>query len=90
MTTTKNKSINMRPPSTDGAAAPADAAVDLPKAASNAARAVGCIVAGTGAVAGPIAGDMLYGAEAIALFLFGDAKHRRRVYNLEQFPIGRN
>jgi hypothetical protein len=32
--------------------------------------------------AGHIAGDMLYGAEAIAEFLFGDRKHRRRVYNL--------
>jgi hypothetical protein len=32
--------------------------------------------------AAPIAGDMLYGADAIATFLFGDRKHRRRVYNL--------
>jgi hypothetical protein len=32
---------------------------------------------------GTIAGDLLYGADAIAEFLFGDAsKHRRRVYNL--------
>ena len=29
-----------------------------------------------------IAGDILYGADAIALFLFGERKHRRRVYNL--------
>jgi hypothetical protein len=29
-----------------------------------------------------IAGDILYGADEIALFLFGDRKHRRRVYNL--------
>ena len=28
------------------------------------------------------AGDILYGADAIAAFLFGDAKLRRRVYNL--------
>jgi hypothetical protein len=29
-----------------------------------------------------IAGDILYGADAIAVFLFGDRRHRRRVYNL--------
>lgn len=29
-----------------------------------------------------IAGDLLYGADAIALFLFGDRRYRRRVYNL--------
>jgi len=29
-----------------------------------------------------IAGDILYGADAIAMFLFGERKHRRRVYNL--------
>jgi hypothetical protein len=29
-----------------------------------------------------IAGDILRGAEAIAEFLYGDARHRRRVYNL--------
>lgn len=29
-----------------------------------------------------IAGDILYGADAIAIFMFGDSKHRRRVYNL--------
>jgi len=29
-----------------------------------------------------IAGDILHGAEAIAGFLYGDAKQRRRVYNL--------
>lgn len=27
-----------------------------------------------------IAGDVLYGADEIAAFLFGDRKHRRRVY----------
>ncbi len=32
--------------------------------------------------AAAIAGDMLYGAEEIAMFLFGDRKYRRRVYNL--------
>jgi hypothetical protein len=32
----------------------------------------------------PIAGDILYGADEIALYLFGDPKHRRRVYNLVQ------
>jgi hypothetical protein len=31
---------------------------------------------------GSIAGDILHGAEAIAEFLYGDPKHRRRVYNL--------
>lgn len=29
-----------------------------------------------------IAGDILYGADEIATLLFGDAKFRRRVYNL--------
>ena len=29
----------------------------------------------------PGAGDVLYGAEEIAAFVFGDAKHRRRVYS---------
>lgn len=29
-----------------------------------------------------IAGDMLHGADEIAVFLFGDQKQRRRVYNL--------
>ncbi|MEI9803530.1 MAG: DNA-binding protein [Pseudolabrys sp.] len=29
-----------------------------------------------------IAGDILHGAEEIAEFLYGDARHRRRVYNL--------
>lgn len=44
----------------------------------------------------PIAGDMLYGADAIATFLFGDRRHRRRVYNLVDqsrlptFRIGAN
>lgn len=43
-----------------------------------------------------IAGDILYGADEIALFLFGDRKHRRRVYNLVEgnalptFRIGVN
>jgi hypothetical protein len=32
--------------------------------------------------AAPIAGDILYGAEEIAEFLFGNRKFRRRVYNL--------
>ena len=35
-------------------------------------------VAGGGTTAG-IAGDILYGADQIATFLFGDRKHRRRV-----------
>jgi hypothetical protein len=30
----------------------------------------------------PIAGDMLYGADEIAQFLFGDRRYRRRIYNL--------
>lgn len=34
--------------------------------------------------ASAVASDMLYGADEIALFLFGDRKHRRRVYNLVQ------
>src|SRR5438105_1690545 len=29
-----------------------------------------------------LAGDILYGADAVAEFLFGDRKHRRKVYNL--------
>lgn len=27
-----------------------------------------------------IGGDLLHGAEAIAIFVFGDVKHRRKVY----------
>ena len=40
----------------------------------------------------PVAGDILYGADAIATFLFGDAAHRRRVYNLvekKRIPVFR-
>jgi hypothetical protein len=40
----------------------------------------------------PIAGDILHGADEIAEFLFGDRKHRRRVYNLvdgNRLPIFR-
>jgi hypothetical protein len=33
-------------------------------------------------MAGPLAGDILYGADGIAEFLYGDAKLRRKVYNL--------
>jgi hypothetical protein len=29
-----------------------------------------------------IAGDILYGADSIAAYLYGDAKQRRKVYNL--------
>src|SRR4051812_24934734 len=32
--------------------------------------------------AGTLAGDVLYGAEGIAEFLYGDSKLRRKVYNL--------
>jgi hypothetical protein len=44
----------------------------------------------------PIAGDILYGADAVAKYLFGAPKHRRRVYNLVEakrlpiFRIGAN
>jgi hypothetical protein len=44
----------------------------------------------------PIAGDILYGADEVARFLFGDRKYRRRVYNLVEgnrlpfFRIGAN
>lgn len=31
---------------------------------------------------GALAGDILYGADAIAEFLYGDKKDRRKVYNL--------
>lgn len=42
-----------------------------------------------------LGGDILYGAEAIAEFMFGDGKKRRRVYNLADgglpvFRIGAN
>jgi len=43
-----------------------------------------------------VASDILHGAEEIALYLFGDKKHRRRVYNLVDhnalpvFRIGAN
>ena len=42
-----------------------------------------------------LGGDILYGAEAIAEFMFGDRKKRRRVYNLADgglpvFRIGAN
>lgn len=42
-----------------------------------------------------LAGDILRGAEAIAIYLFGDARHRKRVYRLiaggklPHFRIGR-
>ena len=44
----------------------------------------------------PIAGDVLYGAEEIAEFLFGSRRYRRRIYNLVEgnhlpiFRIGAN
>ncbi len=44
------------------------------------------------ASAPPLSGDMLYGADGIAEFLFGDRKHRRKVYNLVetgQLPVFR-
>lgn len=50
----------------------------------------------SGKQASAIAGDILYGADEIALFLFGERKHRRRVYNLVEgnalptFRIGVN
>ncbi len=34
----------------------------------------------TGEVCPSLADDLLRGAEAIAVFVFGDAKHRRKVY----------
>jgi hypothetical protein len=43
-----------------------------------------------------VAGDILYGADEIAVFLFGDRKYRRRVYTriasneLPTFRIGAN
>jgi hypothetical protein len=39
-----------------------------------------------------LANDLLYGAAAIAEFLFGDKKKRRRIYHLHatgQLPLGR-
>jgi hypothetical protein len=39
-----------------------------------------------------LADDLLFGAEAIAEFLFGDRKKRRRVYHLNttgQLPLGK-
>jgi hypothetical protein len=44
----------------------------------------------------PLSGDILYGAEKITIFVFGDRRHRRRVYNfveraaLPTFRIGMN
>jgi hypothetical protein len=38
--------------------------------------------AGPGRTGGPLAGDILYGADGIAEFLYGDRKLRRKVYNL--------
>jgi cystathionine beta-lyase family protein involved in aluminum resistance len=34
----------------------------------------------TGAEAATIADDLLHGAEAIAVFVFGNVRHRRKVY----------
>src|SRR5262245_40852161 len=34
-----------------------------------------------------IAGDILYGADEIALYLFGDRKYRRRIYNLVERSV---
>jgi len=48
------------------------------------------------APARPLAGDILAGANEIAEFLFGDRKHRRKVYNLVEtarlpvFRLGAN
>jgi hypothetical protein len=48
------------------------------------------------ASAAPLAGDILSGANEIAEFLFGDRKHRRKVYNLVEtdclpvFRLGAN
>lgn len=42
--------------------------------------------------ASSLSGDILYGADGIAEFLFGDRKHRRKVYNLVetgQLPVFR-
>lgn len=40
---------------------------------------------GTASAPPPIGGgDILHGADGIAAFLYGDAKHRRKVYNLVQ------
>jgi hypothetical protein len=38
--------------------------------------------AGPGRTGGPLSGDILYGADGIAEFLYGDRKLRRKVYNL--------
>ncbi|WP_346296433.1 DNA-binding protein [Rhodopseudomonas sp. P1] len=48
------------------------------------------------ASAAPLAGDILSGANEIAEFLYGDRKHRRKVYNLVEadclpvFRLGAN
>ena len=34
----------------------------------------------------PLAADLLFGAEAIALYLFGDIRQRRAVYHLATYP----
>ena len=45
---------------------------------------------------GPLAGDILHGADQIAAFLYGDRKDRRKVYNLVEtgrlphFRLGAN
>lgn len=44
------------------------------------------------ASAAPLAGDILSGANEIAEFLYGDRKHRRKVYNLvetDRLPVFR-
>ncbi len=62
--------------------APTPGVADTP-ATREALRSLRSVGASAGAdVTVPIAGDILYGAEEIAVFLFGERKHRRRVYNL--------
>jgi hypothetical protein len=65
------KAATMQPTQPSGTAAPPNSPASIPGENTQLAKP-----------STPIAGDILYGADEIAEFLFGSRKHRRRVYNL--------
>jgi hypothetical protein len=78
-------SYEMQPSTPSGAAAPSNTpAIAAEETAETVRRSAS------------LAGDLLRGADEVAEFLYGDRKHRRRVYNLVEgnslpiFRIGAN
>ncbi len=83
-----NKKKNMNHGDTSAYPAPAQRIVMNPPPSHSSCR-FAQIEAGTpralaSPVVGSLAGDILYGADAIAEFMYGSAEHRRTVYNLIQ------